>query len=70
MALQFATAQENAADANAAKALGNKNSAAVAESRAHELLEAAFKIVQLARTNFQNYKRVTEATAKDLHETQ
>lgn len=66
LALQFATAQESAADANAAKALDNKNAAAAAESKAHELLETANKIVQLTKTNFYNYKEVAKAVAKDL----
>lgn len=68
LALQFATAQENAADANAAKALENKSAAAAAEARAHDILEAAFKIVQLAKTNLYNYGEVTKATARDLHD--
>lgn len=70
LALNFATAQENAAQANAVKALNNKNAAAAAEAKAHDLLEATFKIVQLAKTNLNNYKAVTEAVRKELHNAQ
>ncbi len=37
-ALQFATAQESAANANAGKALNEKKAAAEAESKAHDIL--------------------------------
>jgi hypothetical protein len=60
LALQFATSQEDAAEANAARALREKNAAAAAESRAHDVLEDTFKIVELAKTNLHNAEDVTE----------
>lgn len=54
LALQFANAQENAAEANSAKALDRKSAAAAAEAKAHDVLETANKIVQLAKTNLHN----------------
>ena len=70
LALNFAKTQEDAAEANAVKALSNKNAAAAAEAKAHDLLETAFKVVKLANTNLNNYKAVTEATRNDLKEAQ
>lgn len=68
LALQFATAQENAAEVNAGKALTNKNSAAAAESKAHDLLEAVQKIVDIAKTNLGNTQDVTKNANGNLHD--
>ena len=68
LALQFATAQEDAAEANAGKALQKKNAAAAAESKAHELLEAAQKIVDLSKTSYKNSQDVTKNARDNLHD--
>ena len=70
MAPQFAGKQEEAAQANAAKALNDRKNAAVAENKAHEILENAAKIVELTATNVRNAIAVTKKAVHDLKHAQ
>lgn len=70
MALQFATQQEAAAQANAAEKLTNKKLAAIAENKAHEVLENAAKVVALHATNVKNAIAVTKRAIHDLEHAQ
>jgi len=47
-----------------------KNAAAAAESKAHDILEDAFKIVELAKTNLHNAEDVTDNARKELNNAQ
>lgn len=70
MALQFATKQEEAAQANAAEKLNVRKLAAIAENKAHEVLENAAKVVALHATNVKNAIAVTKKAIDDLRHAQ
>ena len=70
MALEFATKQEQAAQANAAEKLATRKLAAVAENKAHEILENTAKVVALLTTNVKNAIAVTKKAIHDLKHAQ
>ena len=70
MALEFATKQEQAAQANAAEKLNTRKNAAVAENKAHEVLENQAKVVALLTTNVKNAIAVTKKAVHDLKHAQ
>ena len=66
LALEFATAQEAAAQAKTAQALQVRNLAQVAALKAHEVLENAAKILALTKTNLNNADHVVHEAEEDV----
>ena len=66
LALQFATQQEAAAQANANEKLTTRKLAAVAENKASEVLESVAKVVALQATNIKNAIADTKRAVLDL----
>ena len=70
LALEFATKQEAAAQANANEKLTTRKLAAVAENKASEVLESAAKVVALQATNVKNAIADTKRAVIDLAQAQ
>ena len=66
LALNFATSQEGAASAKVNEAAAHKKKAEAAESKAHEILETAQRVVQLAITNVNNARKVVAIAEEGL----
>lgn len=70
LALQMATSQENGAQVKVKEAAAHRANAEKASTRAHEILEAANKVVKLATTNVNNALRVVTDAKSDLDKAQ
>ena len=66
LALNFATTQENAAQAKVNAAAAERARADAAQLKAHEILETAHKVVRLAITNVNNQRKVVAIAKEDL----